>query len=259
MNQFKRKPLALLVAQLVGAASLIAASPAVFAQATTGTNLEADVPTPQKLERITVTGSAIKRTQTEGSLPVLTLDRAAIEQTGFTTATELIQSLPQVQNFVANSASVNGGGGGTATASLHALPSKYTLVLVDGERLAPTALSNSFGGGFGVQHQQHPPRRRGTRGNPAGRRLRRLRIRRDRRRGQLHSQEELDRRPGLGPGELAGASRRRQLECRHQQGLRRSRQGRLELHRDVQLQPPGRAHGAAARFLRDGRLFPVLA
>ena len=141
MNQFKRKPLALLVAQLVGAASLIAASPAVFAQATTGTNLEADVPTPQKLERITVTGSAIKRTQTEGALPVLTLDRAAIEQTGYTTATELIQNLPQVQNFVANSASVNGGGGGTATASLHALPSKYTLVLVDGERLAPTALT----------------------------------------------------------------------------------------------------------------------
>ena len=156
MNQFKRKPLARLLAQLVGTASLIAASPSVFAQAITGTNLEADMPPPQKLERITVTGSAIKRTQTEGALPVLTLDRAAIEQTGYTTATELIQNLPQVQNFVANSASVNGGGDGTATASLHALPSKYTLVLVDGQRVAPTLLSTSFGGGFAADINSIP-------------------------------------------------------------------------------------------------------
>ena len=63
---------------------------------------------------------------------MLTLDRKYIEQSGATTATELIQSLPQVQNFVANSAAVNGGGAGNTTASLHALPSKYTLVLIDG-------------------------------------------------------------------------------------------------------------------------------
>ena len=153
MHEFKRKPLALLLAQLVGAASLVATSQGALAQSP---EAPLDEAMPQKLERITVTGSAIKRNQTEGALPVLTLDRAAIEQTGFTTATELIQNLPQVQNFVANSATVNGGGGGSATASLHALPSKYTLVLVDGQRVAPTALSNSFGGGFGANINSIP-------------------------------------------------------------------------------------------------------
>ena len=49
---------------------------------------------------------------------------------------------------MANSASVNGSGAGTATASLHALPSKYTLVLIDGVRPPQSAINNSFGGGF---------------------------------------------------------------------------------------------------------------
>jgi iron complex outermembrane receptor protein len=146
----KKKPLVLALAQAIGVGSLIATSQAVLAQPAPET-LEV-----QKLDRITVTGSSIRRTVTEGALPVLTLDRAFIEQSGATSATELIQSLPQVQNFVANSASVNGGGGGTATASLHALPSKYTLVLIDGVRMPATALSNSFGGGFGANINSVP-------------------------------------------------------------------------------------------------------
>ena len=108
MKQLKRKPLSLLLAQIVGAASLVAASPGVLAQA--DTSAQAQLDQPQKLERITVTGSAIRRNQTEGALPVLSLDRSYIEQSGATNATELIQSLPAVQNFVANSASVNGAG-----------------------------------------------------------------------------------------------------------------------------------------------------
>jgi len=143
MFKHKRKPLALLLAQAVSAGAFVAASPVVMAQ---------DV----QRERITVTGSSIQRTITEGALPVLQLNRAYIEQSGATNATELIQSLPQVQNFVANSASVNGGGAGIATASLHALPSKYTLVLIDGMRPPVSALSNSNGGGFAVNINSIP-------------------------------------------------------------------------------------------------------
>src|SRR5436190_1755301 len=115
---FKSKRVALAVAQALGIGSAVAmiATPANAA------------------ERIEVTGSIIKRVEQEGSLPILTLDRNYIEQTGFTTATELIQSLPSMQNFVPTSSSVNGGGGGVATAALHALPSKYTLVLINGQR-----------------------------------------------------------------------------------------------------------------------------
>ena len=61
-----------------------------------------------------------------------------------------------MQNFVANSASVNGGGAGIATASLHALPSKYTLVLIDGMRPPGRSWSNSNGGGFAVNINSIP-------------------------------------------------------------------------------------------------------
>jgi outer membrane cobalamin receptor len=47
---------------------------------------------------VTVTGSNIKRAYREGSLPILMLDRTYIEQSSATSATELIQSVPQMQN-----------------------------------------------------------------------------------------------------------------------------------------------------------------
>ncbi len=58
-----------------------------------------------------------------------------------------------MQNFVAPVNSVNGGGGGIATAALHAMPSKYTLVLVNGQRTAGSGLNNAQGGGSLGQHQ----------------------------------------------------------------------------------------------------------
>jgi iron complex outermembrane receptor protein len=140
MSTHRRKPLALVLARAVVTGSIVASAPAVLAQA----------------ERIVVTGSSILRTQVEGALPVLTLDRQYIEQSGATTATDLIQQLPQVQNFVASSTGVNGSGQGNTTAALHALPSKYTLVLIDGVRPPPAALNNSFGGGFAAAIQAIP-------------------------------------------------------------------------------------------------------
>ncbi|NNG42863.1 TonB-dependent receptor [Pseudoalteromonas sp. NEC-BIFX-2020_002] len=90
-----------------------------------------------KLERIEVTGSAIKRTDMEGALPVQVVDRATIDQSGATSVADLIQSLPSMQGFTTPSDSVGGGGGGIATASLRDLGASYTLVLLNGRRLAP--------------------------------------------------------------------------------------------------------------------------
>ena len=88
-------------------------------------------------QRIEITGSSIKRIQVEGALPVQTLSKAQIEQSGATTAADLIASLPSMQGFVSSSASVNGGGGGTQTASIHGIGDGYTLVLLNGRRVAP--------------------------------------------------------------------------------------------------------------------------
>lgn len=104
----------------------------------------------ESLERVQITGSAIKRIESESAVPVTTLTQADIKKSGATTVTELIQAMPQMQGFTASSASVNGGGGGQTSAALHALDQKYTLVLLDGHRFAP------FGGDGSVNLSSLP-------------------------------------------------------------------------------------------------------
>ena len=111
---------------------------------------------PSKLERVEVTGSSIKRISGEGALPVTVLTQSDIKKSGATSVTDLIQNLPAMQGFVPASSSVNGGGAGVTTAALHSLASKYTLVLLDGKRVAPLQLGNSQGGGFGVNLESIP-------------------------------------------------------------------------------------------------------
>ena len=91
---------------------------------------------PTATQRVEITGSSIKRIVKEGSLPVQVLTAEDIKKTGATSASDLIQNLPAMQGFVSSSSSINGGGGGVTTAALHSLPSKYTLVLLDGQRVA---------------------------------------------------------------------------------------------------------------------------
>jgi iron complex outermembrane recepter protein len=105
---------------------------------------------PIAIERIQVTGSSISRVQTESALPVTILSADDIAKTGVNNVADLIQMLPAMQGFVPASSGVNGGSGGVTTAALHALPSKYTLVLIDGQRVAPFLNSAVAGGGFGV-------------------------------------------------------------------------------------------------------------
>lgn len=91
----------------------------------------------QALERVEITGSSIRRVDAEGALPVQVLKREDIEKTGAANVRDLIQLLPAMQGFLTASESVNGGNAGTATASLRNLGSEYTLVLLNGRRVAP--------------------------------------------------------------------------------------------------------------------------
>ena len=109
-----------------------------------------------ELQEIVVTGSSIAQKLDESSLPVTILSSEEIAKTGFTSATDLIQNLPGMQGFVPASSSVNGGGGGVTTAAVHSLPSKYTLVLVDGQRMAGFELGSVQGEGFGVNLNSIP-------------------------------------------------------------------------------------------------------
>jgi iron complex outermembrane recepter protein len=101
----------------------------------------------QEAQRIEITGSAIKRIDAEGSLPVTVLRREDIERSGATSVVDLIQRLPGMQGATTEAAAVGGGGGGFSGASIHNLGETRTLVLLNGRRLT------QFGGqsltGFG--------------------------------------------------------------------------------------------------------------
>ncbi|MBD1582567.1 TonB-dependent receptor [Pseudoalteromonas sp. S16_S37] len=89
----------------------------------------------EKVERIEVTGSSIKRTDLEGALPIDVIDASAIAKSGVTSVPDLIANLPSMQGFTAAGESVGGSGGGIQTASLRNLGSEYTLVLLNGRRM----------------------------------------------------------------------------------------------------------------------------
>jgi iron complex outermembrane receptor protein len=92
----------------------------------------------QQLDRVEITGSSIKRVAAEGALPVQTFTQADIQRSGVTSVTDFIQMLPVMQGFSVAADSVGGGGGGVTTASIHDVGEQYTLVLLNGRRVAPS-------------------------------------------------------------------------------------------------------------------------
>ena len=89
----------------------------------------------QSLDTIVVTGSNIRRVDIETSNPVVTIDRAAIQQSGKLTLGDLLQNLPAVTGGNTNPQVNNGGGGGSSSIGLRGLGAARTLVLVNGQRL----------------------------------------------------------------------------------------------------------------------------
>ena len=86
------------------------------------------------LETIVVTGSNIRRVDIETANPVITIDRAAIQQSGKTNLGDLIQQLPSMAGD-AMTPQVNNGGVGTSGVSLRGLGSNRTLLLLNGHRI----------------------------------------------------------------------------------------------------------------------------
>ncbi len=89
------------------------------------------------IQRVEITGSSIKRIAKEGSLPVQVITSADIAKSGAKSVEDLVQALPAMQGFLTSADSVNGGGGGVQNASIHSIGTGYTLVLLNGRRMAP--------------------------------------------------------------------------------------------------------------------------
>ena len=109
----------------------------------------ADVATKDKaktLQAVTVTGSLIRRVDTETASPVVTLERANILASGKPTLGDVLQQLPSISGNATNpQGNSNGGGGasptleggdGASRVSLRGLGVTRTLVLINGQRMA---------------------------------------------------------------------------------------------------------------------------
>ncbi|GAB3471918.1 TonB-dependent receptor [Massilia terrae] len=128
--------LALLVLPLAAAAQ--EAAP-VSAQATAQAPEQAQQQAPQ---RVTVTGSLIRRTQAETAQEVLTVNRADIEKSGKQTVADLLQTLAVNSQGAVPNTFGNGFAPGASGISLRGLGVASTLVLINGRRVAPYGLSD---------------------------------------------------------------------------------------------------------------------
>ena len=126
MKHMQKKLPAALLAALGAGVALSAASLGAHAQQA------------QRVEKIEVTGTNIKRTDTETPAVVQVITREQIERSGAQTVAELLRQVPAIGGGSAQD--FDGGTGfqrGNQTASLRGLGSVATLVLLNGRRLAP--------------------------------------------------------------------------------------------------------------------------
>ena len=134
----KNSPQTLCVALATAFGAAVVAHPAIAQQTAQA----------QKIDKIEVTGSNIKRIEGESALPVTVISRDEIQRSGVTTAAELIDKISaanaggyNVSQAVGDSATT-----GLAAASLRGLGSTNTLVLLNGRRMSNYAFNASGGG-----------------------------------------------------------------------------------------------------------------
>ncbi len=98
---------------------------------------------PAEPERITITGSNIKRIQAETSSPVQVLTRTEIKQTGANTVRQILDTITATTaNELRDDGSAASFAAGATGVSLRGLGKAGTLVLVNGRRIANYALAD---------------------------------------------------------------------------------------------------------------------
>ena len=104
---------------------------------------QAPAPSVQELQRVEITGSAIKRIDAETAVPVTILKAEELKKEGITTIEQVVSRLSASQSTQGTSQSVGLGTGGASFANLRGLGQNKTLVLLNGRRLANNAIDSS--------------------------------------------------------------------------------------------------------------------
>lgn len=131
--KFRQKAIS---AATVGAISVAAAATLLAGQAMAQTQTPIPAPTQQKIEKIEVTGSNIKRIDSEAVAPVQIITREDIKASGRSTISDVLRDIAINQGNSFNEQSVNSFAPGATGISLRGLGAKNTLVLVNGRRTA---------------------------------------------------------------------------------------------------------------------------
>jgi len=120
---------------LSGVAAILAAAPALAQEG------NSSAAAAEEVETVTVTGSRIQRNDYVSDSPVVTVNAAAMSETGSTSVEHLLNQLPQFVPSVTTTSN-NPGNAGQANIDLRGLGTQRNLVLLNGRRLPP---SNSTG------------------------------------------------------------------------------------------------------------------
>ena len=113
--------------------------------------------TAQRSEKIEVTGTNIKRVDSEGPAPVEIITKEQIQRTGATNTNELMRHIATIDIFDQGELASNSpAGSGTATIAMRGFASNNVLVLLNGKRLPINALYDSSGAGAAVNINMIP-------------------------------------------------------------------------------------------------------
>ena len=126
-----RHPLALALA------TIIAIPTAAFAQSASSEESNEESRAEQTLDRVTVVGSRIKRSEVEGPAPVVVISREDIDREGFQTVGDMLQTLSQnTSSSFTGDLGVTGFTPNAQVVNLRNLGPGYTLTLINGRRPA---------------------------------------------------------------------------------------------------------------------------
>jgi len=95
------------------------------------------------IQKVVVTGSAIKRLDGETSVPITVLKMSDLKKEGITTVEQVMSNISASQSTQGTSQSVGLSTGGSSFADLRGIGANKTLVLLNGRRLANNALDSS--------------------------------------------------------------------------------------------------------------------
>ncbi|WP_035375045.1 TonB-dependent receptor domain-containing protein [Pseudoduganella violaceinigra] len=117
------------------ALTTLAIAPAAQAQTSAGSEA-------QPIQRVEITGSTIRRADKETPSPVQVLSAQDLKNSGYTTVSEVLRNVTANGQGTLSQSFSGAFAGGASGISLRGLSVGATLVLIDGHRMAPYALSD---------------------------------------------------------------------------------------------------------------------